>query len=176
MRSTGVSLPVAGSPGAEGEFSLTSRRHDAIGPRGRWGLFASLCGLSFGFALMFVLRGAWPVLPYSALEMAVLFWAFHRFERRIGDWERITVCGDLVIVESERSGVRTRRVFNRQWLRVEVEERSFGRSPALALRYAGQRTTFGEALPDGERIRLGRDLRRVLSAAVRPPAQGVGDG
>jgi uncharacterized membrane protein len=176
MRSAGISPPVAGSPGAEGEFSLTSRRHDAIGPRGRWWLFASLCGLSFGFALMFMVRGAWPVLPYSALEMAVLFWAFHRFERRIADWERITVCGDRVIVDSERSGVRTRRVFNRQWLRVEVEERSFGRPPALTLRYAGQSTTFGEALPAGERIRLGRELRRVLAAAVRPPAQGFGDG
>jgi uncharacterized membrane protein len=172
MRSAGVSLPVAGSPGAEAEFSLTSRLHDAIGPRGRW----SLCGLSFGFALMFAFRGAWPVLPYSALEMGVLFWAFHRFERRIADWERITVCGDRVIVESERSGERTRRVFNRQWLRVELEERSFGRPPALALRYAGQRTTFGDALPAGERIRLGRELRRVLAAAVRPPAQGFRDG
>ena len=176
MRSAGVSLPVTGGPDAEGEFSLTSRRHDAIGPRGRWWLFASLCGLSFGFALMFVLRGAWPVLPYSALEMAVLFWAFHRFERRIADWERITVCGDRVIVERELSGVRTQRVFNRQWLRVELEERSFGRPPALALRYAGQRTTFGEALPAGERIRLGRDLRRLLSAAVGPTAPGFGDG
>jgi uncharacterized membrane protein len=176
MHSAGVSPPVAGSPGAEGEFSLTLRRHDAIGPLGRWGLFASLFGLSFGFALMFVLRGAWPVLPYSALEMAVLFWAFHRFERRIADWERITICGDRVIVDSERSGVRTQCVFNRQWLRIELEERSFGRPPALALRYAGQRTTFGEALPAGERIRLGRELRRLLSAAVRPPAQGFGDG
>lgn len=165
MRSAGVSLPVAGSLDAEGEFSLTSRRHDAIGPRGRWWLFASLCGLSFGFALMFAVRGAWPVLPYSALEMAVLFWAFHRFERRMADWERIAICGDRVIVESERSGVRTRREFNRQWLRVELEERSFGRPPTLALRYAGQRTTFGEALPAGERIRVGRELRRVLAAA-----------
>ena len=166
MRSAGGSLPVAESPGAEAEFSLTSRRHDAIGPQGRWGLFASLCALSLGFALMFMARGAWPVLPYSALEMAVLFWAFHRFERRVADWERITVCGDRVIVESERSGVVTRRVFNRQWLRVELEERSFGRPPALALRYAGQRTTFGEALPAAERIRLSRELRRVLAGVV----------
>jgi uncharacterized membrane protein len=176
MRSAGVSPPIAASPGAEAEFSLTSRRHDAIGPRGRWWLFASLCGLSFGFALMFAVRGAWPVLPYSAIEMGVLFWAFHRFERRIAEWERITVCGDRVIVESERNGERTRRVFNRQWLRVELEERSFGRPPALALRYAGQRTTFGNDLPAGERIRLGRELRRVLAAAVRSPAQGLGDG
>ena len=176
MRSTGVSPPIAGSPGADAEFSLTSRRHDAIGPRGRWWLFASLCALSFGFALMFAARGAWPVLPYSVLEMGVLFWAFHRFECRIADWERITVCGDRVIVESERSGVRTRRVFNRQWLRVELEERGFGRPPALSLRYAGERTTIGDALPAVERIRLGRELRRALAGLIRPPAQDFRDG
>jgi uncharacterized membrane protein len=176
MHSADASSPVAESPSAEAEFSLTSRRHDSIGPRGRWWLFASLCALSLCFALMFAARGAWPVLPYSALEMAVLFWAFHRFGRRFADWDRITVCGDRVIVESERSGAETRRVFNRQWLRVELEERGFGRPPALALRYAGQRTTVGDALPASERIRLGRELRRALAGAAGPPAEDLRDG
>ncbi len=176
MRSAGVSPPVAERPGAEAEISLTSRRPDAIGPRGRWWLFTSLCALSFGFALMFAARGAWLVLPYSALEMGVLFWAFQRFGRRLAEWDRITVRGDRVIVESERSGVRTRRVFNRQWLRVELEERGFGRPPALSLRYAGERTTIGDALPAVERIRLGRELRRALAGLIGPPAQDFRDG
>jgi uncharacterized membrane protein len=176
MHSAGFTPPNEDGIGDEAEFSLTSRRHDAIGRRGRWWLFASLCVLSLAFALMFVVRGAWPVLPYSALEMGVLFWAFWRFERRIADWERITVCGDRVIVECEQNGVRTRRVCNRQWLRVELEQRSFGRPPTLALRYAGVRTAFGEALPAGERIRLGRELRRVLAGLTKPPTRGFGDG
>jgi uncharacterized membrane protein len=176
MRSAGGSPQDRDDSGDEVEFSLTSQRHDAVGRRGRWWLFASLCALSFGFAMMFALRGAWPVLPYSALEMGVLFWAFYRFERRLADWERIAVCGDRVIVEREQNGVRTRRVFNRQWLRVELEQRSFGRPPALALRYAGGRTAFGEALPAGERIRLSRELRRVLAGLTKPPAHGFGDG
>jgi uncharacterized membrane protein len=176
MRSVGFSSPVVDSTGAETGCSLTSRRHDAIGPRGRWCLFASLCALSLCFALTFAAHGAWPVLPYSALEMAVLFWAFHRFGRRFADWDRITVCGDRVIVESERGGAGTRRVFNRQWLRVELEERGFGRPPTLALRYAGQRTTVGDALPASERIRLGRELRRALAGMVGQPAEDLRDG
>ena len=176
MHGARVSPPVAESPGAEAEFSLTSRRHDVLGPSGRWWLFASLCALSFCFALTFAARGAWPVLPYSALEMAVLFWALHRFGRRFADWDRVTVCGDRVIVESERSGVGARRVFNRKWLRVELEERGFGRPPVLALRYAGQRTIVGDALPASERIRLGRELRRALAGAVGPPAEDSRDG
>lgn len=171
---TTISLPQLQGAAAEPEFSLTSQRRDAIGPRARWWLFGSLCALSFGFALTFAGLGAWPVLPYSALEMGVLFWAFRHFERGGADWERITVCGDRVIVERELGGVRTRREFNRQWLRVELEEQGFGRPPALALRYAGQRTSFGDALPATERIRLSRELRRVFGAtrAVSAPAIG----
>ncbi|HEY7944795.1 MAG TPA: DUF2244 domain-containing protein [Casimicrobiaceae bacterium] len=175
MRSAAVPPPATESPAAGVEFSLTSRRHDAIGPRGRWWVFASLCALSFGFALMFAALGAWLVLPYSALEMGVLFWAFHRFERGIADWERITVCGDRVVVESEQAGVRAECVFNCHWLRIELEEQGFGRAPALALRYAGKRTVFGDALPAGERIKLSRDLRRVLAAAGKPGTRDAGD-
>ncbi|MGH8849920.1 MAG: DUF2244 domain-containing protein [Casimicrobiaceae bacterium] len=175
MHSAAVSLSTSESTAAGAEFCLISRRHDAMGPRGRWWLFASLCTLSFGFALMFAALGAWLVLPYSALEMGVLFWAFKSFERGAADWERITVCGDRVIVESERGGVRTEQVFNRHWLRIELEGQGFGRAPALALRYAGKRTAFGAALPADERIKLSRDLRRVLAAAGQPRAPGVGD-
>ncbi|MGH8714156.1 MAG: DUF2244 domain-containing protein [Casimicrobiaceae bacterium] len=175
MHSAAVSLPVTEGAAAGAEFCLTSRRHDAMGPRGRWLLFASLCVLSFGFASMFAALGAWMVLPYSALEMAVLFWAFHRLERGVADWERITVRGDRVIVESERAGVRTEQVFNRHWLHIELEEQEFGRAPALALRYAGKRTVFGAALPVDERIRLSRDLRRLLAAAGRPGTGRAGD-
>lgn len=176
MHDAAVALPLGEPAVARIDFTLTARCHDAIGPRGRWRLFASLCALSLGFALVFAALGAWLVLPYSGLEMAVLFWAFRHFERRIADWERITVCGDRVIVESEQAGVRTRRVYNRLWLRVELEERGVGRPPALALRYAGQRTRFGDGLPAGERMRLIRDLRRVLAAEPGSAARRTGDG
>ncbi|HKW81926.1 MAG TPA: DUF2244 domain-containing protein [Casimicrobiaceae bacterium] len=166
-------LPTAGEGPAE--FSLTARCHDALGSRGRWRLFASLCALSFGFALVFAMLGAWLVLPYSCLEMAVLFWAFRYFERRAADWERISVCGDRVIVEAERSGVFTRQIFNRRWLQIELEDQGFGRPLALALRYAGRRTSFGDSLPADEKLRVSRELRRLLAAEPRF-AVGGGQG
>ena len=158
-------LPTADEVTAE--FSLTARHYDALGTRGRWRLFTSLCALSFGFALVFAMLGAWLVLPYSCLEMVVLFWAFRYFERRAGDWERISVCGDRVIVETGRAGLFTRQVFNRRWLQVEMEDQGFGRPMALALRYAGRRTQFGDALPADERLKLSRELRRLLDAEPR---------
>ena len=159
-------MPGAGIPllSAEPEFCVVSRRNDSLGSRWRWRVYASLCILSLGLALGFAALGAWLVLPYSALEMAVLYLAFRWIERHAADWERISVCGDRVIVERERAGMRTRREFNRYWTRVEVEEDAFNHSSRLKLWFAGQGVSFGDELPAGKRAIVARDLRRLLAA------------
>ena len=149
---------------AEPEFCVVSRRNDSLGSRGRWQLFATLCVVSFGLALGFAAFGAWLVLPYSALEMAVLYVAFLWIERHAADWERVSVCGDRVLFERERAGVLVRREFNRYWTRIEVADEGSRRAPRLSLRFAGQCVPFGEELPAAERGTVARDLRRVLTA------------
>jgi uncharacterized membrane protein len=103
------------------------------------------------------------VLPYSALEMTVVYLAFRWFERHATDWERVSVSGDRVVVERERAGVRTRREFNRFWVRVEVQEGDFGRPPRLTLRVGGEGVRFGDELPVEERAAVARELRRALA-------------
>src|SRR3989441_5420195 len=149
---------------AESEFCVISRRNDSLGTRGRWRFFGSLCVVSFGLALGFAAFGAWMVLPYSALEMAVLYLAFRWMERHAADWGRISICGDRVIVARERAGMRTRREFNRYWTRVGMGEGAFNHPPRLVLWFAGQSMLFGDELPALERAIVARDLRRALAA------------
>jgi uncharacterized membrane protein len=159
-------MPGAGIPSLpiEPEFCVVSRRNDSLGSRWRWRLFASLCVVSFGFALGFAALGAWLVLPYSLLEMGVLYLAFRWFERHSADWERVSICGDRVILERERAGLYTRREFNRFWARVEMEESgALNRLPRLMLRFAAQRVAFGDELPAEERVAVARELRRALA-------------
>jgi uncharacterized membrane protein len=148
---------------AEPEFCVTSRRNDSLGSRWRWRLFASLVGVSLGFALVFAAFGAWMVLPYSALEMVVLYVAFMWIERHASDWERVSVAGDRVTIERQRSGVLVRYEFNRYWTRVEVEDEGLARTLRLRLRSAGKCIAIGEELPAAERVSLARELRRVLA-------------
>jgi uncharacterized membrane protein len=150
-------------PIAETEFCVVSRRNDSLGPRARWSLFASLCAVSFGLALGFAAFGAWMVLPYSAVEMGVLYWAWRWFERHTSDWERVTITGDRVIVERESAGVRTRREFNRYWTRLEIDDGAALRAPRLALRSEGESIRFGDALPVHEVHGIAKELRRALS-------------
>ena len=145
-------LPVAS------EFCVVSRRNASLARRERWTAFGLAAAASLAVALAFVVAGAWPVLPYSALELALLATAFVWVERRAGEWERVTVTGDRVIVERGARGRLDRREFNRWWLRVELDD---ARGPRLRLRYAGEAMDFGSALPPARRVEVAKALRRL---------------
>ena len=129
-------------------YCVTSRRNDSLGTRGRWQIFAALCAVSMGLALAFAAFGAWLVLPYSALEMGVLFLAFSWIGRHAADWERLSVDEERVIVERERAGVRSRYEFNRCWTRLEWDGGAFGSPPRLAA-LLGRRTRRFRRRPVG---------------------------
>jgi uncharacterized membrane protein len=148
----------------EAAYCVTSRRNDSLGSRGRWRIFAALCTVSFGLALAFAAFGAWLVLPYSALEMGVLFLAFRWFGRHATDWERLSVNGDRVIIEREHAGILARHEFNRSWTRLESIHGELGSFPRLVLCSAGERVPFGDDLSAAERESVAKDLRRALAA------------
>lgn len=142
------------------DYCVVSRRNNSLGTRQRWTLFATLAAVSFGFALAFAAAGAWLVLPYSALEIALLAGAFAYIERRAGDWERLTVKDDRVVVERSINGRCTRHEWNRLWLVVRIDEHD-------VVRIGSEAVEFGVALPAAERIAVARTLRRLAST---PPA------
>jgi len=149
---------------AELEYCVVARGGGSLGRRERWQVFGALAATSLILALAFAMVGAWPVLPYSLLEIGLLGCAFRYFERRAGDWERLTVTGDRVVVEQESGGRRKRHEFNRYWMRVEVDPAGFGRSRQLTLRGGGTSWVFGNALPVPERLAVARELRRMTGA------------
>jgi uncharacterized membrane protein len=141
-----------------------ARRNDSLGTRRRWLVFGMLAFVSLGLALVFALAGAWLVLPYSVVEVGVLAVAFAYVERHAGDWERLTVAGDRVVVERTIAGRGERREFNRLWVRVEVSEQGLNRVPHVTLHSAGVACEFGDALPVQERAAVVRELRRMVGA------------
>lgn len=149
---------------ADLEYCVVARRNDSLGTRRRWLVFGTLAVASLGLAVVFALAGAWPVLPYSVVEVGVLAVAFAYVERHAGDWERLTVIGDRVVVERAVAGRQERREFNRHWVRVEVSERGLNRVPHVTLHSAGVACAFGDALPVPERAAVARDLRRMVGA------------
>lgn len=146
---------------ADVEYCVVARGNDSLGRPRRWQVFGALAAVSLALAVAFAAAGAWLVLPYSLLEMAVLACAFAWFDRHAHDWERLTVAGDRVIVERSEGRTRERREFNRYWLRVEVDEPGFGGSPRVVLQGGGATCEFGHALPVPERLAVVRELRQL---------------
>lgn len=159
---TGIALPPLS---AEPEFCVVARSELSLPARGRWAVFAGLAGFNLLLAGAFAAAGVWMVLPYSVLELAVLFVAFRYVERRAAQWERLTVAGDRVTVERGGAGnAVTRREWNRRWLRVETTPGRNGRASRLWLCFGGERWEFGEALPRESRESLARELKRLTGA------------
>jgi uncharacterized membrane protein len=152
------------SPAVEPELCVVARRNDSLGTRGRRVAFCAVAATSLTLGIAFVVAGAWLVLPWSLLEIAVLAAAFVCVERRSRDWERLTVQGDRVIVERVHGGRLDRREWNRRWLRVETPAGVDGRAARILLRSAGEACEFGAALADDARGDVARRLRRLTAA------------
>lgn len=145
----------------EPELCVVARSNDSLGTRGRRLAFCLVAGMSLLLGVGFVVVGAWPVLPYSLLEIVVIAIAFTCLERRARDWERLTVDGERVIVERVRAGRVQRREWNRRWLHVETTAGVDGEPFRIVLRSAGEACEFGAALAAAQRREVARQLRRL---------------
>ena len=153
-------------PPADCELCVVARRNNALATRQRWLLFGILAGSSLGVGIALSAFGAWPVLPWSCVEIGALAAAFALMERRARDWERLLVVGDRVIVERERRGKAERREWNRPWVQVELDSTDLPGGlggPRLSLRFAGESVDFGGELPPRERARVAQELKRLLA-------------
>ena len=142
------------------EYVCIARRNNSLSSSERLLVFSFILlvsiGIAAGFSLIF---GAWPILPFAGIEMAVLYGAFHYIDRHAGDYERITIRGNTVSVEVHEGGRVTRRELNRYWARV-VCERDGSR---LALRAHGNDVEIGRHLCDPRRVEMARELKRELA-------------
>jgi uncharacterized membrane protein len=146
--------------GSATDYTLIFRRNGSLSASGRRWFFLSILAVSFGIATAWAVNGAWYVLPFAGLEMAVLYLALMVIARHGEDHETITIDGDRVVVERTRMGRTVRHEFNRHWARVVLA--GAGRKSALWLRSHGREVEIGEFLSDEQRKAVANDLRRRL--------------
>lgn len=125
-----------------------------------WSLAALCLATSGGFALL----GYWLILPFAGLEIGVLAWALEAQRRQEGDYETLTIEGDVVVLEWHAGTRGERREMNRQWARVVCDCRTPGRDCRLSLSSHGRETKVGQYLSDEGRLQLAATLRRKLQA------------
>ena len=145
------------------EYVYTARRNNSLSPIGRRFVFGFILTVSLGIAVAFSLVfGAWPIMPFAGIEMAVLYFAFRYIDRHADDYERITIRGDSVAVEIREGAEVTRHELHRCWAQVVCE----AGGARLALRSHGRDVALGRHLGDAQRAGMARELARELKGSA----------
>jgi uncharacterized membrane protein len=124
-------------------------------------LFLGLVFANAGFvALACAALGAWPVLPWAGIELTGLAFAFGWIARHDGDYERLSIAGAVVRLETRSAGQVQRIEFNRHWAQLVCVVH--GRRCDLALRSHGREVPVGRLMNDEDRLKWARELARQL--------------
>jgi uncharacterized membrane protein len=133
-------------------------------------LFASLATVSIVVASIFALSGAWLVLVFALVEVAALATAFVVYARHAGDYERIVVTPEALIVEFNSGTQVVRQQAHPAFARVEYPSSGPGAGSGnslIRLALGGKAVEVGRFVPRLKRERLAGEIRARLTAASR---------
>jgi uncharacterized membrane protein len=132
-------------------------------------LMAFIGGVSFVAGLAFAMMGAWPVLGFFGLDVALVWYAFHRNYCSARQLEVIEIAdGRLTLIHQDAQGVARSRELTAAWVDVRLREAHDGRT-SIALASHGREHAFGAFLNDDERRELAPALREALLVARGGP-------
>jgi len=143
--------------------------------RGAALFFGGLCVFCFTLGGLLALKGMWPILPFSGLEMLLVGWALHASLARRYRSEIITLTDSDISVES-RDRTRSRRtVFQRHWAQVKLRRPASRLHPSrLTIESHGRQCELGSFLTDEERYGLALRLQRLIGRINESPSLASG--
>jgi uncharacterized membrane protein len=138
--------------------------HRSLPPRSFHLLMLILGLFSIAVGTGFVIAGAWPVIGFFGLDVALIYVAFRLNYRSARRCERLRLAEDAFTVE--RIGIYGERRFWRFqpfWLRVILEERS-DQSNRLLVASHGRSLVIGDFLAPVGRRELAATIRDALAS------------
>ena len=118
--------------------------------------------VSFVSGMVFLLMGAWPVMGFFGLDVALVYIAFKLNYRAARAYELVELTpAVLTLKQVSASGEFKSFTFNPYWVRILFTERPDGGNH-LKLSSHGRELEFGRLLNDDER----RDFAQALTGAL----------
>ena len=135
----------------------------SLSPRGFLILMAALSTVSFIAGVAFWMIGAWPVMGFFGLDVALIYLAFKLNYRSGLAYETIDLTPDLLtLTRVKPTGAKEAIELNPYWARVSLTiDRPDGRT-SMRLITQGREILFGQFLTDDER----RSFAGALSGAL----------
>lgn len=144
-----------------------ARPNCSLSAAGRKLVLVVTAAVSGTIAFVFSCVGAWPVVPFTGLELALLWWALRRSGACAHDVETITLEPEHLTVETRRGARLERHEFQSYWARLQVIKPPGQASHRVLIRSHGREVEVGSLLNEEQRMALARDLKQDL-AALQP--------
>jgi uncharacterized membrane protein len=145
-------------------WGATLTPHRSLSPKGFVILMSVIVGLNLTVGMFFYVIGAWPVVGFMGLDVALIWWAFRANFADARRAEHIEITADELVLRrlSENKPSQVQR-FARHWVRVELEEdRERELVGPLYLRLGGKRTEIASFLGAQERLSFANALKAAL--------------
>jgi uncharacterized membrane protein len=136
--------------------------HRSLPPRSFHLLMLILGLISLAVGIGFVSIGAWPVMGFFGLDVALVYFAFRLNYRSARRSETIRLAGDVFTVERvDVRGERRMWRFQPFWLRVILEERGDEWNRLLVASH-GRSLVIGDIVTPAVRRELAASIREAL--------------
>jgi uncharacterized membrane protein len=137
-------------------FSVILKRNCSISPAGLAGVFVALALLVLVIGAGFAIAGAWLVLPFAGLEVALLVAAYLAYARRATDYERIELESGRLTVEVAEAQKTSRYEMEARRARVVLE------NERVVLQGAREQLELGRHLDADRRAEFAAELQKRL--------------
>jgi uncharacterized membrane protein len=153
--------PAGNSSSKDAKFVL--HPHRSLSPYGFLILMTTISVVSFILGMTFLMMGAWPVMGFFGLDVALIYGAFKWNYRSGRIYETIALSPEILkLTRVHPSGRREEYDFNPYWARVRcTTDRPDGRT-SLRIAAQGKEILFGQFLTDDER----REVADALTGAL----------
>ena len=149
-------------------FDAVLHPYRSLSPRGFALLMFLLGGISFVAGFSFVALGAWTVMGFLGLDVALLYLAFRMNYRAARVFELVRLTEDkLTVVRGGPLIKHETFVFQPYWVRVEIDNSTHFENH-LILTSHGRGVAIGAFLSPEERLDLAHALRAELDRLRQP--------
>ena len=150
---------------AETDNSFLLTPHRSLSRHGFLLVMGTIAALNLIGGTVFWLLGAWPVVGFMGLDVALIYVAFKLNFRALRLYETVDLTPEaLTVTRVAPSGEAQSWSFSPYWVRLSLQPRH-GRSSELSIASHGKRLVFASFLTDHEREDFAAALAKALSLA-----------
>ena len=155
-------------------FSALITPHRSLSGRGFVAVMALVGGLSFAGGMFFFLLGAWPVVGFLGLDVALVYWAFRANYRAAAAFEEVTVTpSELRLRRVSHRGEVAEWTLNPLWTQLDREKHEEFGLLKLFLVSRGRRLAVAGFLSPKEKESFAAALSTALGEAKRGPTRAT---